>query len=207
MFFLSCCRLPDLASFSTMTKAEIRQQLLALRKQLAPARHRSLSAQVQARLMASPQFRRAANVALYSPVQNEVGTAALFTAAREQGKAVFYPRVVGEELVFREVLTLADLEPGAFGVREPGAGPGVTASELDLLVVPGAAFDLRGQRLGYGRGFYDRCLARTEADNLSVGLCFELQLREQLPAAEHDMVVDFLATEDRLIPALNKEAG
>jgi len=190
-----------------MTKAEIRQQLLALRKQLDPAQHRSLSVQVQARLMASPQFRRAEKVALYSPVQNEVSTAALFTAALEQRKAVFYPRVLGEELVFRRVFSLVALTLGAFGVMEPGAGPGVTASELDLLVVPGAAFDLRGQRLGYGRGFYDRCLARTEPDNLSVGLCFELQLREKLPAAEHDVAVDFLATEDRLIPALNKEVG
>lgn len=190
-----------------MTKTEIRQRLLALRKQLDPVRHRSLSAQAQARLIASRPFRLAEKIALYSPVQNEVSTAALSLAALKQRKAVFYPRVEGEGLVFCRVLSAAELTLGAFGVKEPAAGVGVVGAEMDLIVVPGAAFDLRGQRLGYGRGFYDRCLAQTAADNLSLGLCFELQLVEKLPAAEHDMAVDFLATEARLFPVSKKEAG
>jgi 5-formyltetrahydrofolate cyclo-ligase len=190
-----------------MTKTKIRQQLLALRKQLDPAQHRLRSEQAQMRLMASRQFRLAEKIALYSPVQNEVSTAALLQGALEQRKAVHYPRVEGAELVFRRVLSVAELTLGAFGVKEPAAGAAVAGSELDLIVVPGAAFDLRGQRLGYGRGFYDRCLARTAPDNLSVGLCFELQIRDKLPAAGHDVAVDFIVTEARLIPVSKKETG
>ncbi|MEA3363042.1 MAG: 5-formyltetrahydrofolate cyclo-ligase [Thermodesulfobacteriota bacterium] len=183
-----------------MEKKTVRKRLLAWRKQLDPVSCSRFSHQVQQQLMASAPFARARTLALYSPIHNEVATEQIFVAARKLNQQVCYPKVAGEELVFIEVGKLDDLVTGAFGVAEPDAGERVPVAELDLIVVPGVAFDLRGYRLGYGRGFYDRQLAGKPVDSVTVGLCFEAQLSDCLPNEAHDQRVDYVATEAQFIP-------
>ena len=183
-----------------MGKSLVRKRFLHLRKQLDLPTYLRLSQQVQQQLLGSECFARAETLALYSPINNEVATEQIFLAAKMLHKQVYYPRVNGDNLIFFEVHDAADLLPGAFGLAEPAFGKKMSVAELDLVVVPGVAFDLRGHRLGYGRGFYDRQLARKRMQAVSVGLGFESQLCDQLPADVHDQALDYIATETRFIP-------
>ena len=183
-----------------MGKKNIRKQFLERRKQLDYPTYCHLSQRVQQRLIASACFVRAEALALYSPINNEVATEQIFAAARTGGKKVYYPRVVGDDIDFFEVTEVAGLLPGAFGVAEPISAEKISLAELDLVVVPGVAFDLHGYRLGYGRGFYDRRLVEKPIATVSVGLGFDLQLCDSLPVEGHDQGLDFIATETKFIP-------
>ncbi|MEE4252996.1 MAG: 5-formyltetrahydrofolate cyclo-ligase [Desulfuromusa sp.] len=182
-----------------MGKALFRKQFLSLRRQLDLSVHLRLSQQAQQQLIASECFARAKTVALYSPINNEVATEQVFLEARKGNKQVYYPRVDGDDLAFFEVRETSELLPGGFGVAEPVTGRQISVTELDLVVVPGVAFDLRGHRLGYGRGYYDRQLAQKTQKTVSVGLGFESQLCSLLPIDVHDQALDFIATETRFI--------
>ncbi|MFK5926988.1 MAG: 5-formyltetrahydrofolate cyclo-ligase [Desulfuromusa sp.] len=186
-----------------MGKASIRKQFLNLRKQLDLTTYLYLSQQIQQQLISSRCFVRAKTLALYSPINNEVATEQVFLEAKRLNKKIYYPRVHGDELEFFEVFTATDLSPGSFGVAEPAPEKKNSIDELDLVVVPGVAFDLKGHRLGYGRGFYDRQLAGSLMEATSVGLGFEIQLIDLLPTEDHDQALDFIATETRFIPCHN----
>ncbi|WP_303721411.1 5-formyltetrahydrofolate cyclo-ligase [Malonomonas rubra] len=190
-----------------MQKHLTRQQQLHLRKQLDEATCHELSLRIQQRLVAAECFCSAETLALYSPINNEVHTDNLLAIARSQGKKVCYPRVAGDGLQFVAIESLAELQPGAFGVAEPIGDQQLDAQMIDLLVVPGVAFDQDGFRLGYGKGFYDRELSRMAQSTVSVGLCYEFQLCDSLPIEEHDQQLDYVVTETQLIPCRKDTAG
>lgn len=190
-----------------MDKRAIRQRLLRQRKQLTDRSCRVLSQKIQQHLVVADCFSSSRTLALYSPINNEVRTDLLFLAARNAGKQVCFPRVCGERLQFVRVDSVGALESGTFGVCEPVAGDLVVADEIDLLVVPGVAFDHSGHRLGYGKGFYDRELAACAVTVTAVGLGYGFQLCQRLPAEEHDQPLDLIATETGLIPCRKKATG
>lgn len=190
-----------------MEKKSIRKRLLNGRNQLDPGTYSRLSCRAQRTLIDSDCFALAEKLALYSPIKNEVATGKIFVAAKEAGKKVYYPKIVADNLDFVEVGSLAELSPGAFGVPEPPAGLTAHVTELQLIVVPGLAFDQRGHRLGYGRGYYDRQLSVKPGTTTAVGLCFEFQICARLPEEGHDQQLDFIATESRLIPCHIGVAG
>ncbi len=179
-----------------MPKRSIRADLLARRKHMAAETCLSHSLRIQQALLQTSEFCSAAAIALYSPVLNEVFTEDLFRVASSAGKLIAYPRVRGSELEFVQVLKAGDLAPGTFGVLEPTGDQLVTPAALDMVVVPGVGFDRQGGRLGYGKGFYDRGLHSSQRPGCLVGLCFELQLVDQLPAESHDICMDIIITEE-----------
>ncbi len=182
-----------------MPKKPIRAALLAQRKHLSldTCLHQSLVA--QERFLQLPELAAARSLALYSPILNEVFTEEIFTRARNLGKRVVYPRVQGAGMEFFEVECREDLRPGNFGILEPQGVHPLPVAELDLLLVPGVAFDQTGHRLGYGKGYYDRLLQQRSASCCLVGLCFEFQLLSFLPAEAHDIRMDLLVTEQRTL--------
>ncbi len=181
-----------------MPKKAIREQMLARRKHQAAETCLALSLKIQERFLSTPEYTNAGAIALYSPVFNEVFTEEIFTLACWDGKQVSYPRVRGDLLEFVRVSALTDLAPGAFGILEPTGAGTVSVAELDLLVVPGVAFDAGGFRLGYGKGFYDRVLHRCESRGVLCGLCFDFQRLEALPSETHDIGMDLLITEKHI---------
>jgi 5-formyltetrahydrofolate cyclo-ligase len=191
-----------------MDKQNIRKTVFKSRLQLSPSDYSHLSRKVQDRFLARFKFQHAQNIGTYSAIRHEVATDTLFAVAQLLGTRVYYPRVSGCDLSFHHVGAIAHLVPGAFGVCEPQAEAQVASIEaFDLLVVPGVAFDLSGHRLGYGKGFYDRYLADRPASLTTVGLCFEFQLFESLPVEKHDQSLDYIVTENRVIPCCNDAAG
>jgi 5-formyltetrahydrofolate cyclo-ligase len=183
-------------------KRALRARLEAVRRGLSPREVEVLGGEVHERLAAQAFFGQARVVALYAAQPFEVPTAPLFEALRRRGARCTYPRVVAgrRELELREVASLAALAraPG-LPLLEPGPGaPLVPPEEVDLVLVPGVAFTLLGERLGRGGGYYDVTLARMP-NALRVGLAFERSLVPALPVDWHDLRVDRVVTEGRVI--------
>ena len=136
-------------------------------------------------------------VALYAAKGSEVDTSRIDAAARAAGYAVVYPRVsdVARSLTFHGV-TLDELAPTRFGLREPNAdAPGVEVADIAAFVVPGLAFDRAGGRIGWGRGHYDATFAAASPSALRVGLAYECQLVEHVAPEPHDVALHILITE------------
>ncbi|WP_305042983.1 5-formyltetrahydrofolate cyclo-ligase [Geoalkalibacter sp.] len=184
-----------------MPKTSIRDTLLKRRRHLSVDTCLLWSRLAQQHLIAGDAFQQARTLALYSPINNEVFTEEVFSTARALRKRVFYPRVVGQHLEFAEVGDRSQLVHGRFGILEPPAGPTLPVADLDLLVLPGVAFDQSGHRLGYGKGFYDRTLHLADAGCFLFGLCFEFQRVAALPCEAHDVPMHFVVTETGTYPS------
>jgi len=134
---------------------------------------------------------------LYYPYRNEVSLIHLFKLIRSSGGRTFFPKVVGNDLMPVEVFDLNELVPGFMSIPEPPFNPDRVSRKVDVVFVPGIAFDLSFCRLGYGGGYYDRFLERVDA--LKVGVCFDFQIVEKLPCEPFDVRMDVLISEKRKI--------
>jgi 5-formyltetrahydrofolate cyclo-ligase len=132
---------------------------------------------------------------------SEVDTSAIIDWALTQGKTVAAPRIIAPRTMVMHRFTdpTRDLEEGKHGIRAPRADlPLVAPAEFDLVLMPGSAFSADGARLGYGGGFYDTYLAH--ATNVPrIAVAFELQIVGELPHEAHDLAVDAIVTEQRVI--------
>jgi len=183
-------------------KIDLRRRALAARDALADAERVRLSAAICTRAAALPELESAATVMLYASFRSEVETTALFSWARNAGKTVCTPRVLGPRLMAAYLIgdPETDLVPGAWGIPEPREGLAeVPPERIDAVVVPGSAFDCTGNRCGYGGGFYDTYLPRTRPGIPWVALAFEAQLVDELPCEPHDLACGVLVTEERTI--------
>lgn len=136
----------------------------------------------------------------YISLEEEVDTKFIIYHGLIEGKRIFSPIITKDELKFGEVLSFNDLEPGPLGILQPIKTLDVDYDIFDLIIVPGLAFDYRGYRIGYGKGYYDKFLSKVKR-GLKVGLIFEDLLFKVLPIEieTHDQKVDFIITEKRII--------
>lgn len=137
-----------------------------------------------------PTFKQAQNVMLFWPLPDEINTIPLIEHAYAVGKTIFLPVVVGDDLVIKPYTPMA-MKPGAFGILEPQGDP-VSPVQLDLIIVPGVAFDAAGNRMGRGKGFYDRLLAGTSAT--TIGVCYAEQYYLSIPTEPHDVPLNDVIT-------------
>jgi len=174
--------------------------MLARRRTLPVTAVRSASGLVQQALIETGEFAEARVVALYAPIHHEVETARALHAALASAKMVLFPAVCPGGLEFRRISNPAALRRGPFGIPEPDAAcPVHSPEEADLIVVPGVAFDLGGRRIGYGKGYYDNALHRLEGKGRLVGFCYDFQLVEEIAGEPHDVKMDLIITERRVI--------
>lgn len=135
------------------------------------------------------------HVAGYAALGCEVDVRAYLEAALEEGVAIYLPRVSGPGVMeFCAVDDLDALSPGAFGIDEP-SGEAVDTGLIEVFLVPGLAFDRRGRRLGFGKGFYDRALPK-KGKAVAVGVGYGWQLVDDVPAAAHDRSMDAVVTDE-----------
>jgi len=174
--------------------------MLARRRSLSAEERRAASLWAQQSLLATPEYGMAQTVALYAAIHGEVETSLLFERALEDRKEVLFPAVCGEDLHFIRVTTSEGLQRGEFGIPEPClTGERVPPEQADIILVPGVAFDLLGYRIGYGKGFYDRALHHVERQGKLVGFCYDFQLVEKLVGEPHDVVLDLIVTDQRVV--------
>lgn len=182
-------------SLSAAKKA-IRTQILSKRSCLDEAEMVHRGAAAQALVIGLELFRAARSLALYAPMRHEIDTTVMHHAALAANKCLCYPRVEQEHLRFFQVKSLHELVVGRFGVLEPASGSlEISPADLELLLLPGVAFDRRGFRLGYGRGFYDRFLGTSCFSGTKIGFAYDFQLLDCLPFESHDQPVDLLVTD------------
>lgn len=143
------------------------------------------------RLENHPRFKSAQTVLLFHSLPDEPCTHQLIRSAAAE-KTVLLPVVVdGETLELREYRGEHTLAGGAFGILEPGGENFTNFGRIDLAVIPGVAFDAHGNRLGRGKGYYDRLLQRLAPYNVpTLGMCFDFQKLPSVPAEPHDIAVD-----------------
>lgn len=183
-----------------MPKRSVRRTMLTHRRSLTEAQFRLASILIQNALLETDEYKRAGVLALYAPIHNEVDTARVAADALASGKRIAFPVVVEHGLIFREVKELSSLEKGSFGILEPCPTCMVfDPEEVDIFVLPGVAFDLQGHRIGYGKGYYDKTLHMLEGCGRFIGFCHDFQLIDTIVGEPHDVRVDMIITEKRVI--------
>jgi len=183
-----------------MPKQTIRQLMLAKRKALSPLQVERRSLFVQRIFISTAEFARAKVLALYAPIHNEVATAEVMIQALALDKTVLYPIASSGTLTFRRIYSLADLHKGAYGILEPEVSSVKYAPhDIDIIVIPGVAFDLKGGRIGYGKGYYDKALHALEGSGRIVGFSYDFQLLDEIVGEPHDVSMDLIISETRAI--------
>ncbi|GMR04589.1 MAG: 5-formyltetrahydrofolate cyclo-ligase [Thermodesulfobacteriota bacterium] len=186
-----------------LTKERLRKKFLEMRREMTFEDVYRLSSIVQKRFVGTAYFKKGRHISLYSSFQNEVLTDEIFIEAGRGHKDIYYPKILKgkRHLEFFRVGDLGELSSGSYDIREPGSGdPPVSPAVFDLVVVPGVVFDLRGGRLGFGKGYYDRALKGLKC--VVVALAYEFQvlgMNKKIPMEGHDVRVNAIVTEDRII--------
>lgn len=183
----------------TADKRQLRRLALARRRRQAD--HVSLSGRILERLVARPEFVAARSVLWYVSAGSEVATWDALRLALTGDRQLAVPYCEGDVLQLVWLKSIDELEPGQFGIHEPRpalrrlADRRLDVTQVDLIVLPGVAFDARGARLGHGRGYYDRLLQKARPDTPLFAPAFECQMFERVPTEPHDVLLDLVITE------------
>ena len=153
------------------------------------------SQQMHKKLRKNKIFREAKKIGAYYPIGSEVLTQDIMQEILSSGKELFLPKVIGETMEFRKITDFSCLEKGNFDIMEPKDDCPVD-NNLDLLLVPTVGISQEGVRLGYGHGFYDKFLDENKIETIS--LIYEKQVIKKIPRSEHDVLMNWILTEDRI---------
>lgn len=172
-----------------MDKKELRKQIKNLKNQYSPEQKIEMSRPLWQELEQNILFRQARTVLLYWSMEDEVFTHDYVNKWAGE-KTILLPCVKGDVLELRVFEGMESLQPGeAFGILEPVGEIFTDYDAIDIIVVPGVAFDRQGNRLGRGRGYYDKILKETRVAK-KVGICFDFQFVEEVPVDELDVRMD-----------------
>jgi len=184
-----------------LSKNEIRQTYLQARRAMPRELIVEKSRRVEENLVAQKEYLEAKSVAGYVAREDEVQTVPILERVIAGGKKMVVPRVdpVSDQLQFFEIRGTRELAPGRFGILEPkGTGAPVPLDETDIVLVPLIAWDGRGYRVGYGKGYFDRALS-TRGSSAAIGLAFESQAVPRVPDSGSDVPLNLVVTENRVV--------
>jgi 5-formyltetrahydrofolate cyclo-ligase len=182
-------------------KRELRTRMQSVRNVLPSSAHAERSARACERAIALPEFARARNVAGYVAMRKELDPRAVLERAAELGKLVLLPRVEEHGLAFCVHRAEDELVENGWGVLEPSeSAERVAIADIDFMLVPALALDLRGFRIGYGKSYYDRVIPQL-AHGRAVGFAYEFQLLAEVPNEAHDQKVHLIVTDARTVTA------
>ena len=183
-------------------KAKLRRMARDVRDKLSPKARMTASAAICSHILASPLLQNCRILLCYAPIGSEADVLTVAKAALAEGKIVGFPICNGAEMEFYAVTSLDELcKADAFGIPIPDAtkSPRITPDHDTLMLLPGLALDKSGNRIGYGKGYYDRYLHRASPAPVTLGVTYAATLFESIPSEKNDFPVVFLATEDGII--------
>ena len=183
-------------------KKQMRSVVLARRDAMTPSAKAAASREIVDRLCALTSYQSASVVLTYMGFGSEIETQPLLERALADGKMVVLPRVdkTSQALVLHSVDGMAALHSSKWGILEPAySAPIVAIEEVSFVLLPGVAFDRTGNRLGYGRGYYDKLLMRADPTLVRVAAGFSCQIVDKVPVGPFDQKIDTLITENEMI--------
>ncbi len=182
-------------------KKDIRKKMLEARKSHGKDEKETKDDSIRERLFSLPEFAKAKVVLFYVSVRGEVGTARAISESLKMGKKVLVPfsNMKENHMMISEIHNLNELSPGAFGIPEPKHPREFPLDKIDLVVIPGIAFDRKGNRIGYGLGFYDKFLVNVKRSVPRVAVAYGFQVLDAVPADEKDIAVHKIVTEKEII--------
>lgn len=187
---------------SVTQKKQLRKNILQERNLLDEVQLKEKSNEIMRQILSLPTFLTSSTIMIYFDFKAEVETGGLAHEILKAGKRLVAPLCIGQDIVAYEVLDISeDVSPGMFGIREPRPDKCrlISPAEIDLVLVPGVAFDNKGNRIGYGRGYYDRFLPQLKKNCFVIGLAFSCQLVEKIEVEAHDIKMSLLVTENGVI--------
>lgn len=181
------------------TKKDIRSQYIKKRDALSQEEVNVKSDKILYQLFNLTEYKDAKYILLYADYHNEVATNKIFEDARQRGKKIYFPKVFGQEMEFYAVDSLEELRFGYKGIREPQENPikrfFYKKQDTTIMIVPGVAFDMKGYRVGYGKGYYDKYLSEKKMIS-TFALAYAFQILEHVPSDAHDIKMDKIITEE-----------
>ena len=183
-------------------KQTLKQEIMEKRKALSKNEVMEKSNKIKENLFSLPEFKEAKNIMFYVSFNKEVNTQKIIKGLLGK-KNVVVPYVVKRNPILQlsELKSFSELEPKTLDILEPKENfiREFSYKKLDLVIVPGIVFDKDGHRIGYGYGYYDRFLKKLNKNVKKIGLAFELQVADNIPEERHDVPVDFVITEERVL--------
>lgn len=180
-------------------KKNIRKSIIA-KRDLKKEENSLNDSKIFNNLISLNSYKRAKKVFIYIGFGSEINTKSLIEIMLKEGKEVFVPKVLEEEMIALKITSLNNLIESKFKILEPvGEKSDIDGEEFDLIIMPGVAFDRSGNRIGYGKGYYDKYLKDVKSDIKKIALAYELQLIEEIETEEHDLKVDSIITENEII--------
>ncbi|MCR4335056.1 MAG: 5-formyltetrahydrofolate cyclo-ligase [archaeon] len=190
-----------MTAFTNENKDFLRELMKKKRKYLSDAEVFEKSKKITQNLFSLKEINQAQNIALYISFNNEVETKQIIEKLWKQGKNVFVP-VMKEEseehLYFAKIDSFEGLIENNKGILEPKEKVFIPPNEIELFIVPGVAFDKKGNRIGWGKGFYDKFFNFNKIVAKKIGLAFEFQIVESISHKAHDVKMDFVVTEKKV---------
>lgn len=173
-----------------MLKDEIRKEMRMRKRQLGDRQLAELSLGIMGKLLSHPRIRKARTVLMYHSLPDEADTHKAIDTLVEMGKRVLLPAVVADgKMEVRPYEGSRQMKRGAFGIEEPSGQQFALTEEIDVAVIPGVAFDSANNRLGRGKGYYDRFLPSIP-QAYKIGVCFEFQKLNHVPTDTNDIKMD-----------------
>lgn len=180
-----------------MDKRALRKEFLSARKKLTYKDALKKSAQICRKVLKLDELQGGKTMAAYLSFNNEVDTKEIIDSLTCEGKRVVVPQFRQGDWRFALFSSWDNLEEGTFGILQPKSASVVDSSAVDVVLIPGIAFDEMGIRLGYGKGVFDKLLANSRA--YKIGLAYDFQIVDKLPREKHDLIMDLVVTEKRVI--------
>lgn len=173
-----------------------------LRRELTADEIEKKSAEIVSVLFSLDEFRRAKTVMVYISAFKEVDTSAVIERLKNDGKKIVVPISNTDTFTITPsyINGFEDMHKGAYGIWEPNEVYEAEIADIDLIIVPGIAFDEKCNRCGFGKGYYDRLLSGSKA--VKIGLCYDFQIAERLETDEYDIPMDRVISERRIINAV-----
>ena len=186
---------------SNPEKNSLRKLLLERRDSTSFDMMKIASQQIHKKLRRNKIFLDAKKIGAYYPIGSEVLTQDIMQEILSSGRGLFLPKVIGDTMEFRKITDFSCLEEGNFDIMEP-KDDCPADNNLDLLLVPTIGISQSGVRLGYGHGFYDKFLSANKIETIS--LIYEKQVIKRIPKSDHDVLMDWILTEERFEKTLEK---
>ncbi len=184
-------------------KKSLRRKILKKRDSISLPERKKKDVLIKHALFSIPEFKNANTILFYASFRTEVETISMIDESMKMGKQVSVPKADKERHKLRlyEIKDIGELSPGYMGIPEPSLSAErlMNLDDIDVVIVPGAGFDYSGNRLGYGAGYYDILLSENKKKIPVIALAYEEQLVDSIPSEMHDVKVDMIITDKRVI--------